>query len=172
MKKVLFAAAVAALAGAANADVTISLPGGNFTGGQDFPTTSPALYGTLTGIVFSFNYSNSAGASWAADMAAVVGASQWGGFNRFSNGATIDEGPTGAPDSGTAVNFVSATLPITTPVVFNGNTTLVGWGNGYTGGSGTMEGVSITLVGVELTPTPGAAAALGLAGLAGLRRRR
>ncbi len=173
MKNLAIAAsAVVALAGVASADVTISLPGGAFTGGQDFSTTSPALYGTLTGIIFHFNYSGSGDFSWAADMAAVVGASQWGGYNRFSNGATIDEGPTGAPSNGNDAIFTSGTLALGTPVVFGGGTTLVGWGNGYTGGTGNMNDVTITLVGVELTPTPGAAALLGLGSLAGFRRRR
>ncbi|MBY0308425.1 MAG: hypothetical protein K2Q09_06760 [Phycisphaerales bacterium] len=171
-KTVLALSAVAALSTAALADVTINLPGGNYGGGQDFSVTSPALYGTLTGIVFHFDYSNAAGASWASDMAAVVGPSQWGGYNRYSNGATMYEADTGAPGNGDPIHFTSEVLPVGTPVVFNGSTTLVGWGNGYTGGSGTMEDVTITLVGVELTPTPGAAALLGLGGLAVGRRRR
>jgi MYXO-CTERM domain-containing protein len=62
-----------------------------------------------------------------------------------------------------------------TPLVFTGSASdaAVWLGNGYgaAGTSGTWTG-SITLIGVEAIPAPGAVALLGLAGLAGSRRRR
>ncbi|MDP1663069.1 MAG: GC-type dockerin domain-anchored protein [Phycisphaerales bacterium] len=155
VKKGLFAATAAAtLCAGATADVVIVLPSGNFGAGQDFSMTSPPLSGTLTGIIFSYEYSNAAGASWAADMAATVGASQWGYFNRFCNGASINEGATGAPNNGTPINFTSATLPIGSPVTYTNETVLVGWGNSWNGGSGTMANVTLTLVGVSVGNGP------------------
>ena len=60
--------------------------------------------------------------------------------------------------------------PLGTALNLSGQSLVVGYGNGYTLGHCTMADVTVTLVGT--VPTPGAAAALGLAGLAGLRRRR
>lgn len=171
MKNVILAAsAVAALSTAALADYTVSLPGNVFTASGGLTVTTPALTGTVTGIIFHFNYSASSNASWASDMAATVGSSQWGGYNTFVNGATVDEGPIGAADSGADVVFTSGVLPLGTALNLSGQSLVVGYGNGYTLGHCTMADVTVTLVGT--VPTPGAAAALGLAGLAGLRRRR
>jgi MYXO-CTERM domain-containing protein len=60
------------------------------------------------------------------------------------------------------------------PIVFGGLGQANIWvGNGYggTGTSGTWTG-SITLIGVNAVPAPGAVALLGVAGLAAGRRRR
>ncbi|MFT3687068.1 MAG: hypothetical protein QM783_19455 [Phycisphaerales bacterium] len=178
MIKTLFATvAASAITGAASADVTF-----NFSGlegsGQSQSVTSPALYGTLTGVVFHFLYHASGSPdemdSWASDIAAVVGSSQWGGdYTMLALGASTYEGGTGAPDSPAVLIFTSSQLSLATNVPFNGETTLVGWANTYISRGGASVGnVSITLVGVNLTPTPGAAAVLGLGGLMGGRRRR
>ncbi|MFT3687072.1 MAG: hypothetical protein QM783_19475 [Phycisphaerales bacterium] len=55
-------------------------------------------------------------------------------------------------------------------MLFDNQTAVVGFGNGNSGGGCTLSNVSITLLGV--IPTPGAAAALGLGGLAMGRRTR
>lgn len=169
-KSLLAAAAVATLAGSAMADYVVNLPPASFTAAGGFTVTTPALTGTVTGIIFTFTYSNSAAFSWASDMAATVGSSQWGGYDTFINGATIDEGPTGAPGNGTATTFTSAVLPIGVALNLVGQSLVVGYGNGYSTGDCTMENVSVTLVGT--VPTPGAAALLGLGGLSAFRRRR
>lgn len=182
MKNVILAAsAVAALSTAALADYTVSLPGNVFTAAGGLTVTTPALTGTVTGIIFHFNYSAASNSSWAGDMAATVGTSQWGGYDVAVNGGTTTnagsygplegaEGPTGAPGSGANIVFTSAFLPIATTLNLSNQALVVGYGNGYSTGRCTMSDVTVTLVGT--VPTPGAAAALGLAGLAGLRRRR
>lgn len=167
---VLAVSAVAALSTAAMADYTVSLPGNVFVGSGGLTVTTPALTGTVTGIIFSFTYTNAANFSWAADMAATVGSSQWGGYDTFINGATFLEGATGAANNGSNVVFTSAVLPIATTLNLSGQTLVVGYGNGYSTGDCTMSDVTVTLVGT--VPTPGAAALLGLGGLAGFRRRR
>ncbi|HZW06636.1 MAG TPA: hypothetical protein VFF65_05890, partial [Phycisphaerales bacterium] len=84
--KLLPFALAGVLTSAALADVTISFDGPqNLTGGSGFSVTSPGLSGTLTGIIFHFDYSNSGGSSWAADMCATVNDHQWGHFNTFVN---------------------------------------------------------------------------------------
>jgi MYXO-CTERM domain-containing protein len=182
MKNVILAvSAVAALSTAALADYTVSLPAQNFTATGGVTVTTPALTGTVTGIIFHFSYSNSGNSSWAGDMAATVGSSQWGGYDTSVNGGATTtsgsygplegaEGPTGAPGNGNAVVFTSAILPIAVPLSLSNQTLVVGYGNGYSFGSCSMTDVTVTLVGT--VPTPGAAAVLGLGGLALGRRRR
>lgn len=173
MKNVILAvSAVAALSTAALADYTISFPGPqNLTGGTDFSTTTVPLTGTVTGVIIHYTYTNPGGFSYSSDMSFNVGPEQWGGFNRFINGATVDNGLIpGAIEDSVDQDLLSGILPLTTPLNLNGETVFVGYGNGYTGGSATMDNVTITLVGT--VPTPGAAAVLGLGGLAMGRRRR
>lgn len=181
--RILAVGAVLAAATAAAADVVVAVPGGTFTEGQgNFVVTTP-LQGTLTGIIVSFTYANGGVDSWQADVAATVGINQWGGYTpslAFANGATTYIGATGAPNVGGAgpVNFTSAVLNLPGGQVFNNQTANVGIGNGYNdgnpGGGGsifTVSNVSITLVGVEKIPAPGALALLGLAGVIARRRR-
>lgn len=174
MRKVTLAAgAMLVAAAAANADVTVALPGGQFTGPGGQTVVSTPLIGTLTGIIVKFNYSDSVGFSWAADVAATVDEHQWGGFDVFINGATNFQGATGAPNSGAAVNFVSGVLNLAGGKIYNNETAVVGIGNGYSFASSgfVLSNVEITLLGVEKIPAPGAMALLGLAGLIGRRRR-
>ncbi|MFT3687071.1 MAG: hypothetical protein QM783_19470 [Phycisphaerales bacterium] len=173
MKSVILAvSAVAALSSAAMADYSVSMPGPyNFSAsaGGNTVTTSP-LTGTVTGIIVSFTYSNSADESWAADMAFTLGSLQWGGYDVLINGASAFQGGTGAPNSGAATTFTSGTLALGSPLNLSEQALVVGCGNGYSGGTCTLSDVTITLVGS--VPTPGAAAVLGLGGLALGRRRR
>lgn len=168
-------AAVAALvtASAANADVTINLGGPYvFTGGQSTTVNSAPLFGTLTGITVSLDYSNALGGSWVADTGVTVDALQWGGYDMFINGATTDMGGiVGFPNSGTAGSYVGTGGGAS--VAYAGGSAVVGIGNAYTfAGSGmTLNNVVITLHGVNV-PAPGALALLGVAGVVGGRRRR
>jgi MYXO-CTERM domain-containing protein len=71
---------------------------------------------------------------------------------------------------------VTGTVNLTTALSFIGNDAIDGviWvGNGYgaSGSSGTWTG-TITLIGIDEVPAPGALALLGVAGLSARRRRR
>jgi hypothetical protein len=144
------ALAAAALTSAALADVTISFDGPqNLPTGGGFSVTSPGLSGTLTGIIFHFDYSNPGGGSWASDMCATVNQYQWSHFNTYVNGATITASQSaGAPDSGDAISFTSALLTHPAPVTLANQTVTVGYGNSYNAGTATMANVTVTLVGV------------------------
>ena len=97
---------------------------------------------------------------------AIGGFSNLGAAQRYTwaNGGSSAPGTT-----------VTGTVNLTTALAFTNNAAVDGtiWlGNGYgaAGTSGTWTG-SITLIGVNAVPAPGAIALLGLAGLAGRRRR-
>ena len=167
------AAAIALLgaASAARADYVVNIPGSHvFTrnGGQS--VTTPALTGTLTGIRVVFTYGEATGSSWACDVSFTVNQHQWGGYLPFINGADTGERPTGAPDEPNAITFASGNLGLGYASVFENQPVRVGFGNGNNGGGFTVSNVSITLLGV--VPTPGAAMALSLGGLAAARRPR
>lgn len=174
MKKVLIAAStVLAAAAAANADVVVSLPGGNFPGGAGVTVTSTPLIGTLTGVIVEMTYANAVGGSWAADVGFTVDSQQWGGYDILINGATSYQGLNSFPDSGANGSFASGFLASNLGVVYNNTTAVVGFGNGYSWPSSGFDAsdVKITLVGVDKIPAPGAMALLGLAGIVGRRRR-
>ncbi|MFT3687069.1 MAG: MYXO-CTERM sorting domain-containing protein [Phycisphaerales bacterium] len=176
MKNALFAVVAAgALAGLANADVVISFGDQSYGGGDFQSVTSPGLTGTLTGMIISFQYEPLNSDTFGADVAGVVGTEQWGGYNNAGGtligGATVRLGGNGLPPLSGPWNFTSGVLSLTN-TVFNGETTNVTIGNGYLFGAFDLSNATITLVGVNAVPTPGAAAVLGLAGLAGFRRRR
>jgi MYXO-CTERM domain-containing protein len=138
------------------------------------------LVGTLTGVSVNAVLTASTSFTYADDLCLYVdplpldpgGLLQVGGFSNLSalerifwaNGASSAPGTT-----------VIDTVTLGTPLVFTGSASdaAVWLGNGYggSGTSGTWTG-SMTLIGVEAIPAPGAVALLGLAGLAGSRRRR
>jgi len=181
MKTVLASAALSAIVGAAaSADVTYSFTNQTWTGfnfSQAF--AAGTLQGSLTGASINVTLNASTSFTYADDLCIYAGpnpintggALQCGGFSTLSaaqryfwpNGASSAPGTTSV---GT-VNFTSA-------VNFSGSasdlTVWVGNGYGAAGTSGTWTG-SITLIGVNQVPAPGALALLGLAGLAGRRRR-
>lgn len=177
MKRGIGLAAVAAMAcaGAANAEVTLDL-GDNLLVGNTINFYEFELTGTMTGfeIVFDFDPLD-AGGAWASDMVFVlIGAGlegvSWGGFNTDfgfpSQGAWAFDGA-GSANAGTysdTADFESTST----------GTWSLGIGNGWTtGGEVSYNNASVTLFGdVEVVPAPGALALLGLAGLAGSRRRR
>jgi len=178
------ACAAMALAGAASADVTIDFVDATFAGFQ-FDQLFGAdageyLVGTLTGVSVNAVLTASTSFTYADDLCLYVdplplatgGLLQVGGFSNlnaterifWANGASSAPGTT-----------VIDTVTLGTPLVFTGSASdaAVWLGNGYggSGTSGTWTG-SMTLIGVEAIPAPGAVALLGLAGLAGTRRRR
>ena len=167
--------ASALIAGAASADVTVDVIEFSASGGvfeQIF--ASGELTGTLTGVGVDVVLTGSENFTWADDFTILVNtdadfglpaALQAGGFTdqgaleriSWANGASGDDGTT-------CIDAQDLASPIDSPF-------FVRIGNGYTpGGNGTWNG-TFTLFGVNLVPAPGALALLGVAGLAGRRRR-
>lgn len=186
MKTVLAAGvAAAALVSAASADVTVTLTNQTFTGFNfsqfvDYNTLS--IVGTLTGASINVTLNASTSYTYADDLAIYVdveplstgGRLQIGGFSNLSAAQRYSwpNGGSSAPGT-TSIGSVN----LTTALSFIGDKSVDGtvWvGNGYgaAGTSGTWSG-TVTLHGVDAVavPAPGAIALLGLAGLAGRRRR-
>jgi MYXO-CTERM domain-containing protein len=177
------ACAAMALAGAASADVTIDFTDATYAGfafAQFFgPDTGEYLVGTLTGVSVNAVLTASTSFTYADDLCVYVspvplatgGLLQVGGFSNLGATERISWSNGGSSAPGTTV---IDTVTLGTALVFTGSASdaAVWLGNGYdTTTSGTWTG-SITLIGVEAIPAPGAVALLGLAGLAGSRRRR
>lgn len=163
------------LASGANADVKILLPNQSLAGGESASYDTSGLTGTLTGfsIVFDFDdLASGATASWASDMGIVFdGGVQYGGL---SNVFGTSAGPywsfdgSGSTNPGTYTDTIGGLSTAFTGQTLNiliGNTWLTSLTCEY-------NNVSITLIGVDKVPAPGALALLGVAGLAGRRRRR
>ena len=164
--------ASALIAGAASADVTMDVIDFSAVGGEFSEMfASGALTGTLTGVGVDVVLTGSENFTWADDFTIMVfddsnnallqagGFTDQGALERISwaNGAAGDDGTTciDTQDLAVALNAPFSVLI----------------GNGYNpGGNGTWNG-TFTLFGVDLVPAPGALALLGMAGLAGRRRR-
>ena len=164
--------ASALIAGAASADVTVDVLEFSATGGVfEEIFANGTLSGTLTGVGVDVVLTGSENFTWADDFTIFVGSDgstapllQAGGFSDFgaleriswSNGASGDDGTTCID----AQDLATPVVPFSVAI-----------GNGYaSGGNGTWNG-TFTLFGVNLVPAPGALALLGMAGLAGRRRR-
>ena len=186
MKTVLAAGvAAAALASAASADITVTLTNQTFTG-FNFATvvdyTQFNIVGSFTGASINVTLNASVSYTYADDLCVYVdveplstaGFLQVGGFSNLS-AAQRYSWPNGGSS---AVGTTSiGTVNFTTALAFTGDKAVDGtvWiGNGYgaAGTSGTWTG-TVTLHGLDAVavPAPGALALLGLAGLAGRRRR-
>jgi len=178
------ALATTALASAASADVTITFTNQTWTGfnftqffGED---AGEFLVGSLTGISVNATLVASTNFTYADDLCLYVdalplstgGLLQVGGFSNLQAQQRFFWANGGSDVPGTVVND---TVLLTNALTFVGSVAdpAVWLGNGYgaAGTSGTWTG-SITLIGVEAVPAPGAMALLGLAGLCGTRRRR
>jgi MYXO-CTERM domain-containing protein len=176
----------AVVASAASADITVTLNNTSFTGFNfsnfvDYTTTN--IVGTLTGASINVTLNASTAFTYADDLCVYVdvlplssgGKLQIGGYSSLSAAQRYywPNGGSSAPGT-TSVGTVN----LTTALAFTGNAAVDGtvWiGNGYgaAGTSGTWTG-TVTLHGVNAVavPAPGAMALLGVAGLAGRRRRR
>ncbi len=178
------ACAAMALAGAASADVTIDFTDATFAGfsfDQLFGVDAGEyLVGTLTAVSVDAVLTASTSYTYADDLCIYVddlplstgGLLQVGGFSNLSAAQRYFWPNGGSSAPGTTV---IGTVNLTTALAFTGSAAdaAVWLGNGYgaAGTSGTWTG-SVTLIGVDAIPAPGAVALLGLAGLAGSRRRR
>ncbi|MEY5032376.1 MAG: hypothetical protein RL354_1407 [Planctomycetota bacterium] len=186
MKTVLAAGvAAAALASAASADITVTLTNQTFTGfnfSQAVDYTQFQIVGSLTGASINVTLNASTAYTYADDLCVYVdieplstaGFLQIGGFSNLS-AAQRYTWPNGASSAAGTTSI--GTVNLTTALAFTGDKAIDGtvWiGNGYgaAGTSGTWTG-TITLHGIDAVavPAPGALALLGLAGLAGRRRR-
>ena len=181
MKKIaLVAGLAAAVAGTASADVTVTFTNQTWTGFNftDLSATYGGFSGTLTGVSVNATLNASTNFTYADDLCVYVdvaplstgGLLQVGGFSNlgalqrvaWANGGSSTPGTTVIDSK--SVNAISFSGTSADASIWLGN------GYGASGTSGTWTG-SITLIGVNAVPAPGAIALVGLAGLAGRRRR-
>ncbi len=180
MKTILAAGvAAAALVSAASADVTYTMTNQTWTGFNFSEAyTAGSLTGTLTGASINVTLNASTNYTYADDLTVYVAGSplalggmlQCGGFSNLNAAQRYSWANGGSDAPGTPV---SGTVNFTTGINMAANPTMSVWiGNGYgaAGTSGNWTG-TITLIGVNAVPAPGAIALLGLAGLVGRRRR-
>jgi hypothetical protein len=180
MKTILAAGvAAAALVSAASADVTFTMTNSTWTGFLFTEAYAAAsLTGTLTGASINVTLNASTNYTYADDLTVYVAGSplalggmlQCGGFSNLTATQRYSW-----PNGGSSVPGTTSigTVNFTTGINMAANPTMSVWiGNGYgaAGTSGTFTG-TITLLGVNNIPAPGAIALLGLAGLVGRRRR-
>jgi MYXO-CTERM domain-containing protein len=181
MKNFVFAAALAAAAGSANADYTVTLTNQTFTGFNFISMTSVTggFSGSLTGVSINVTLNASVAYTYADDLCVYVdflplstaGLLQVGGFSNlnatqrlsWSNGGSDSPGTTCIDSK--SVNAIAFGGTSADPTIWVGN------GYGASGTSGTWTG-TVTLHGVNAVPAPGAMALLGLGGLVAGRRRR
>jgi hypothetical protein len=181
MKKIaLIAGLTAAVAGTASADVTVTFTNQTWTGFNftDLTAQFGGFSGTLTGVSVNATLNASTSYTYADDLCVYVdvaplstgGLLQVGGFSNLSALQRLSWANGGSSTPGTtvidskSVNAISFSGSASDPIIWLGN------GYGASGTSGTWTG-SITLIGVNAVPAPGAIALVGLAGLAGRRRR-
>jgi hypothetical protein len=172
--------AAAALVSGASADVTVSFTNQTWTGFNftDLTATYGGFSGTLTGVSVNATLNASTNFTYADDLCVYVdpaplgtgGLLQVGGFSNLSATQRLFWANGGSSAPGTTVIDSKSVNAI----VFSGTGAdpKIWLGNGYgaSGTSGTWTG-SITLIGVNAIPAPGALALLGVAGFAGRRRR-
>ena len=179
MKTAFLGASLAAIVGSvATADVTYSFTNQTWTGFNFTEAyVAGSLSGTLTGLTVNATLNASTNYTYADDLCVYVAGSplalgglmQCGGFSNLNATERYSWGNGGSDAPGTPLfggrNF-------TTGLNMTGSTNSVWIGNGYVaaGTSGNWTG-SITLLGVNAVPAPGAIALVGLAGLVGRRRR-
>ena len=172
--------AAASLVSFASADVTVTFTNQTWTGFNftDLTAQFGGFEGTLTGVSVNATLNASTNYTYADDLCVYVdpaplstgGLLQVGGFSNLNAAQRVSWANGGSDAPGTTVIDAQSVNAI----VFSGSATdpIIWLGNGYgaAGTSGTWTG-SITLVGVNAVPAPGALALLGVAGFAARRRR-
>ncbi|MEY4832376.1 MAG: hypothetical protein RL527_589 [Planctomycetota bacterium] len=181
MKKIaLIAGLTAAVAGTASADVTVTFTNQTWTGFNftDLTTQFGGFSGTLTGVSVNATLNASTNYTYADDLCVYVdvaplstgGLLQVGGFSNLNALQRVAWANGGSSAPGTTVIDSKSVNAISFSGTSADATIWLGNGYGAAGTSGTWTG-SITLIGVNAVPAPGAIALVGLAGLAGRRRR-
>ena len=181
MKTVLASAvAAAALVSAASADVTVTFTNQTWTGFNfsDLSTQFGGFTGTLTGVSVNATLNATTNFTYADDLCVYVdvaplstgGLLQVGGFSNLNALQRVSWANGGSSAPGTTVIDSKSVNAISFSGTSADATIWLGNGYGASGTSGTWTG-SITLIGVNAVPAPGAIALVGLAGLAGRRRR-
>ena len=181
MKKIaLVAGLAAAVAGTASADVTVTFTNQTWTGFNftDLSAQFGGFTGTLTGVSVNATLTASTAYTYADDLCVYVdvaplstgGLLQVGGFSNLSALQRLSWANGGSSAPGTTVIDSKSVNAISFSGTSADATIWLGNGYGASGTSGTWTG-SITLIGVNAVPAPGAIALVGLAGLAGRRRR-
>ena len=181
MKKIaLVAGLAAAVAGTASADVTVTFTNQTWTGFNftDLTAAYGGFSGTLTGVSVNATLNASTSFTYADDLCVYVdvaplstgGLLQVGGFSNLNALQRVSWANGGSSAPGTTVIDSKSVNAISFSGTSADATIWLGNGYGASGTSGTWTG-SITLIGVDAVPAPGAIALLGLAGLAGRRRR-
>ena len=181
MKKIaLVAGLAAAVAGTASADVTVTFTNQTWTGFNftDLSAAYGGFTGTLTGVSVAATLNASTNYTYADDLCVYVdvaplstgGLLQVGGFSNLQALQRVTWANGGSSAPGTTVIDSKSVNAISFSGTSADATIWLGNGYGASGTSGTWTG-SITLIGVNAVPAPGAIALVGLAGLAGRRRR-
>ena len=172
--------AAASLVSFASADVTVTFTNQTWTGFNftDLTAQYGGFSGTLTGVSVNATLNASTNYTYADDLCVYVdpaplstgGLLQVGGYSNLNAAQRLSWANGGSSTPGTTVIDAKSVNAI----VFSGSATdpIIWLGNGYgaSGTSGTWTG-SITLIGVNAVPAPGALALLGVAGFAARRRR-
>ena len=164
--------ASAAVAGIAAADVELGFvvdgPGGNGY------TTDIEADGALAGMNIAFDFVNQGGFTWAGDLLITIvdpngNGIEFGGYN-LSFGYTYAGDFDSSFDTSTSGAY--AFNQSLEAFGLNGSGTwTIGFYDGYTGGAETDNWTGVLNLEGIAVPAPGALALLGLAGLAGRRRR-
>ena len=170
MNKPLTLVAAAAFSSAAFGDITLDFTDFTATGAEYI--NQGEVSGTLTAIIAEFQMvAPGENFTWANDLSVLVASEdlsvidlQAGGYSNFGAANKYDYSSGASGDAGTVV---SETITIDPGLALSGSLFL---GNGYAGGGNGVWTGSITLVGLDAVPAPGALALLGLAGMG--RRRR
>ena len=181
MKKIaLVAGLAAAVAGTASADVTVTFTNQTWTGFNftDLSAAYGGFTGTLTGVSVAATLNATTNYTYADDLTVYVdvaplgtgGLLQVGGFSNLSALQRVSWANGGSSAPGATVIDSKSVSAISFSGTSADATIWLGNGYGASGTSGTWTG-SITLIGVNAVPAPGAIALVGLAGLAGRRRR-
>ena len=170
----LMAAAVIGLgSGAALADISIDFEDFAATGGSFYQVGDTTVEGTLAQAIGDF-YLVAEGGNWTyADDLTVLFVDgdgnfvlQIGGWSTYAE-TKLSWEYGGSQDAGTeGGGTVDVNMDVSGMTMY--------MGNGYSSGTESTWTGNITLTGIDFTaiPAPGALALLGLAGIAGTRRRR